>query len=472
MTISNTQILIKRSETTAAPVSLDAGELAYSYLSNTAFIGTADGTGVLKIGGQLYTNDIDTATSAATGNKLVRRDATGNASFNWVTANYFSGTFKGNADSATKLETARDIGLSGKATGNVSFDGTANVTLIVDLVNTGVVAGDYGSTTKIPTFHVDEDGRITAAANVDVATTFSFAGDTGTGSMDLLTDTLTIRGTDGVTTFANNETNTVDVFVDNTVIRTTGLLQTIEGDFQVTGNLVITGNTTTVDVLTLNVADPLIYLASNNYTTDIVDIGFVGNYFDGAVQKHAGFIRKHGGREMYAFVGYEPEPDNNIIDIEDPSFAKANIHAHFTGGRVFGLQQAIDVVDGGTGVRFFNPGTILLGNSYGGLQELQNTTFTQTGTGASNNTITSVTVDAYGRFTDATYTAISGLNVNQGGTGVSSFTTNGITYGNGTGAMQVTAAAGSADQTWSNQILTTTNAGVPVWTNTLDGGHF
>ena len=72
----------------------------------------------------------------------------------------------------------------------------------------------------------------------------------------------------------------------------------------------------------------------------------------------------------------------------------------------------------------------------------------------------------------ATYSAISGLTVGQGGTGQSSFATNGIIYGNGTDGLQITAAAGSSDQTWSNQILTTTNAGVPVWTSTLDGGQF
>jgi hypothetical protein len=107
-----------------------------------------------------------------------------------------------------------------------------------------------------------------------------------------------------------------------------------------------------------------------------------------------------------------------------------------------------------------------------GLQSLSNTTYTQTGTLTSNNTITSITVDAYGRFTAATVAAIGGLTVGQGGTGLSTITQNGITYGNGTGAVGVTAAAGGADQTWSNQILTVTNAGVPVWTTALDGGQF
>jgi len=36
----------------------------------------------------------------------------------------------------------------------------------------------------------------------------------------------------------------------------------------------------------------------------------------------------------------------------------------------------------------------------------------------------------------------------------------------------VTAVAGISDQTWSNQILTVTNAGVPVWSSAMDGGSF
>ena len=70
------------------------------------------------------------------------------------------------------------------------------------------------------------------------------------------------------------------------------------------------------------------------------------------------------------------------------------------------------------------------------------------------------------------------LEVQFGGTGVSTFTSNGIIYGNAAGAMQVTAAANMAspgtgtDATTSYQILTVTSAGVPVWTNTIDGGTF
>ena len=70
------------------------------------------------------------------------------------------------------------------------------------------------------------------------------------------------------------------------------------------------------------------------------------------------------------------------------------------------------------------------------------------------------------------------LRVEYGGTGRSEFNTNGILYGNGTGELLETAAANMSnpgitpDVATSYQILTVTAAGVPVWSDTLDGGTF
>ena len=115
---------------------------------------------------------------------------------------------------------------------------------------------------------------------------------------------------------------------------------------------------------------------------------------------------------------------------------------------------------------------MLIGNGTGAVSTLANVTYTLTGTLGAAKTITSLTVDAYGRVSAATAADISGLTVAQGGTGASTFTSKGIVYGDGTNALSVTSAAGTSDQTWSNQILTTTDAGVPVWSSTIDGGQF
>jgi hypothetical protein len=89
---SNTQIFIKRSLANTTPGNLHIGELAYSYASNTLFIGanTATGAGYYKIGGEYYTNIIDNATSSANANTLVLRDADGSFSVNVVTSNTVS----------------------------------------------------------------------------------------------------------------------------------------------------------------------------------------------------------------------------------------------------------------------------------------------------------------------------------------------------------------------------------------------
>ena len=54
--MANTLIQFRSSTSNATPVLLEPAEPAYSYVSNTLFIGTAGGDGVLPIGGQFYVN--------------------------------------------------------------------------------------------------------------------------------------------------------------------------------------------------------------------------------------------------------------------------------------------------------------------------------------------------------------------------------------------------------------------------------
>ena len=66
----------------------------------------------------------------------------------------------GNAGTATKLATARTLGLSGDASGSAGFDGSANATITVTLANSGVTTGSYAKVT------VDAKGRVTAGATL------------------------------------------------------------------------------------------------------------------------------------------------------------------------------------------------------------------------------------------------------------------------------------------------------------------
>ena len=64
------------------------------------------------------------------------------------------------AGKATKLATARKISLTGDATGNTTFDGTADKSISVTLANSGVTAGTYSAVA------VDAKGRVTAGSQI------------------------------------------------------------------------------------------------------------------------------------------------------------------------------------------------------------------------------------------------------------------------------------------------------------------
>jgi hypothetical protein len=459
---ANTSLRIKRSTTTGVPGSLQAGELAYSYQSNTMFIGSPAGTGVVNIGGLYYTSQIDSASSANGSNTLVKRDVNGNIAVGYLTAAGIDvSSITGNANSATQFQTDRYINVTG---GDITasaqlFNGTANATLSAALNSiAGLTAGTYGGTTVIPIIQVAANGRVMTIANsATISTSLNFAGDTGTDAIDLVTDTLTFTGGAGITSTVG--TNSVTFDVDNTVVRanTPSLRQTIDGDVIISGNLSILGTSTTYNVETLTVEDSLIALGKNN-ASDAVDIGFYGHYNNGA-DRHAGLMRHSGDGFFYLFDNYNVEPTGNVINVSDGSFRQANLKSNLisqwanaavlqvgtlnvagaTTLKSLSLTDDLTVSNGGTGASSFTAGAIIIGDGTNPLSTLANSTFTATQsgptTGTQNNTITSVTVDAYGRFTAATFNQIAGLNVDQGGTGKSSFASGKVVIGNGTGAL-------------------------------------
>jgi hypothetical protein len=420
--MANTVIQLKWSEVTSTPASLNVAEPAYSNTSGKLFIGQA-GNQVIAVGGKYYTDIVDAATNLNTVSTLVKRDGSGNFSAGTITAN-----LSGNATSATQLQTARFFNVTGDVDPiAVSFNGTANADFTLELTNTGVTAGTYGGATQIPTFAVDVDGRITSAANVAISTTLNIAGDTGTDAVALATDTITFVGGDGITTVAYSANSNVRFDVDNTVVRTTG--GTISGDLAITGNLVISGNTVTQDVETMKVEDSLIQLAANN-AADAVDIGFFGQYNDGTT-KYTALFRDASDSGKYKLLTGGTTIPSAANSVDPATYSTATLVANITGGTVSGLTSAIAVADGGTGAGTFTTGGIIMGNGTGALSVLANSTYTLTGGLAAANTISSLTVDAYGRVTAATGVAIaigagqitSGtLPIARGGTNQTSFT--------------------------------------------------
>lgn len=119
----------------------------------------------------------------------------------------------GNDDHAqyVHIDNARTITANHTFTGNLTFSGSVN------LPDSGVTAGSYGSSTSIPVLTVNSDGLITSASTASITTALTIAGDnSGTDSVSLATDTLTIAGGVGLTSTRGNNVITLDL--DNTAV--------------------------------------------------------------------------------------------------------------------------------------------------------------------------------------------------------------------------------------------------------------
>lgn len=469
--MANTVIQIKRSQNNALPTSLQYGEQAYSFLSGKLAIGNTTGVPIV-IGGNTYVQTIDSATSSNTFSTLVKRDTAGNFSASAIFANLY-----GNANTATKLLNGRNFNIGGNGNSDVSsdyvgFDGTAGVILTANLVNiAGLSAGTYGGSTAIPTFTVDSKGRITSVSNTSISTGFNVTGNSGSISFSS-GQTLQFLGNDGLS--ASVSTNTVTISHDSSFIRTTGG-QTINngltigsgglaisGDLSVTGNTYFTGNTSYANVSSYIVSDPVLYIAGNNYTSDIVSIGFAGNYFDGNKEMHTGLFRKAASNNYYLFVNVWDELSNvNNISTSANGFMLANLNSNLTGGVISGLASAIKVADGGTGVQSLTAGQILVGNGTGGIQSVANVSAVNT-TLTNKQTVNNITTDTWGRVTGFTTQSIGNLDVSQGGTGNTAFSPGNLIAANATGAL-VSLANTSTPGVYGNSsyipVITTDNYG-------------
>jgi hypothetical protein len=110
----------------------------------------------------------------------------------------------------------------------------------IDLDNTAVTVGSYGSQTKIPTFTVDAQGRLTAAGEVDVATILTVNGDTGTTGISLLSESLQVSGGEGIDVAVTD--NTITISGEDATTTNKGIASFATADFNVTAGSVAIKN--------------------------------------------------------------------------------------------------------------------------------------------------------------------------------------------------------------------------------------
>lgn len=188
-------------------------------------------------------------------------------------------------------------------------------------------------------------------------------------------------------------------------------------DLSLSGNLTVLGTLSTIDTTNLTVQDSMIELANGNSTTDVLDIGFYGQYGSGGT-KYTGLFRDATDGIYDLFDGTTQEP-STTVDKANGFYRLATLRAYLNSGG-------------------------LVAN-------------------ATNVTLTANSTLAVG-ITANTLTLSTPLGVTSGGLGLSTITAGAILVGNGTGAATLLTAGTNGQVLQSN--------GTSVVYKTLDGGTF
>ena len=461
--------ILTTGSTTTAPAILKTGELAYSYESTNAGygdngerlyigVGAEDGNGIASsvqiLGGKYFTDFLDhepgklQASSALitnsnskleqlkvdnldlNGNTISSTNTNGNividpaGSGKLVLHNvYINGTSDTLAEFIYDTVGGAVTGTAGSVT--VTNDDAGN-TSTISLNDQITAAGPIGSSTAVPVITFNSKGQLTAVTTAAISTSFTISDGSSTDTFNN-GQTLVFAGTtDEITTAVTN--NQVQIGLPDNV--------TVGNNLTVTGNLVVNGNTTTVNSTTITIDDPIFTLGGD--TAPSSDDG-----------KDRGLeFRWHNGTDAkLGFFGFD-DTDSKFAFIPDATNT-SEVFSGTLGSAKFGGVTA---------------GTVLVGETAGTVTTSAGNLILDSNTGT---TVINDDLDLNGTLNvQGAVTLQTDLTVPSGGTGRSTFTNNGIVYGNGAGALDVTDAGSQYS------ILQAGSGGVPEFSAVIDGGTY
>lgn len=455
--MANTVIRVKTSTTTAIPVSLANGELAYSgnSTSNSLFIGLPDGSGITRIAGAQYAYLYQAgAPGVLTTNATPIVDSNGYID-GWKTYNFFlNGTMVTSINAvsnATTLGSASNSELTttyaiknyvdAKAASGAGAPGGTNTQ--IQFNQSGILGGSAALTFDYSAITL-AIGNTSVNATIN-STSFSGTANNATNSLNAnnaanlggiaankyiqntdsrsLSGNLTFTGANLVVSGTNTSISSNLTFTGANLNATSAVLKV--RDVVISGNLSVTGTVTTIDATNLTVKDNIIILADQqaNSTafTDSVDTGITiptGNtlttYYSGLARIAAASTNTNPTFKLYSTT---VAPNNTIIDT---AAATGTLISYLTSGAL--VSNAASV-------------------------------------GITANSTVNVNITAN------TLALSTPLNVSSGGLGLSTITSGGILVGNGTGNPTIISSVTDGNIL---QIV----AGVPTFNQTISGGTF
>ena len=492
--MANTVIQLKFSTATATPSSLNVAEPAYSYTSNTLFIGTPAGTGSIAIGGKFFLdqqasifNLVNSAftTANAAGSSIFAQAAFVQANAAFDSANSAATLQSGiNATQNTNITNAQN-------TGDAAFlaaNSAATISAATDLtqnnsITAAFLAGNTAATLQAG-INATQNTNITDVTNT-AAAAFTTANNalakTGGGT---ITGDLVITGnltTSGTRTYAN----TTNVQLGDNIITLnaeipSGLAPTENAGFEVnrgsSANVSLVWNEANDNWVATNdgsyfyvLADAAVDATQNTNITTVTNTAT------------AAFLAANTAATLSAAT--DATQNTNITNAQntaDAAFLTANSAATLSAATDLTQNNSITAafLAANTAATLSAATDATQNNSIAAAFAQANTDFTNISISSADHgsasAVAAFRVAANGRIVSANSTSIaidtaaitSGtLGVTRGGTGAATHTNNGVLLGQGTSAL--TTASSSTE----GHVLTINNSGVPTFSH-LSGGTF